>query len=272
MLVFLHSWSGDLRQKNVQWQAQAMRRGWIYLHPNFRGVNSTPQACGSKFARQDILDAIEAMQAKYNVDPDRIYLAGSSGGGHMAMLMAGHHPDRFSAVSSWVGISDLAQWYRFHLKDDVPQRYARMILDCLGGAPGTSAEIDRQYRERSPRFHLQHATDVPIDIYSGVNDGHTGSVPIHHSLDAFNVIATANGDAPVTAEEISQLTQERRLKAPSESDLKAEPAIGRAIQLRRRSGQARVTIFEGGHESLVEPACHWLAQQVRATTPGVATK
>lgn len=265
MLVFLHSWSGDLRQNNLAWQTEAFRRGWIYLHPNFRGINKTPQACGSKLARQDILDAIDEMRSRYNVDTKRIYLAGTSGGGHMAMLMAAHHPDRFSAVSSWVGISDLASWYQFHVRDGEPQKYARMILASLEGPPGKSPQINLQYRDRSPIFHLRRAVDVPIDIYAGVNDGHTGSVPIRHSLDAFNVIATENGDEPITENEIGQLTNNRRLDSPRPSDQATDARLGLEIYLRRISRHARVTIFDGGHEAHPVPACQWLAEQSRAT-------
>ncbi|MDG1895098.1 MAG: prolyl oligopeptidase family serine peptidase, partial [Fuerstiella sp.] len=139
LFVFLHSWSSDYKQDNSKWQREAVKRGWIYLHANFRGANKSPKACGSRFARRDILDAMDFANQKFNVDKSRVYLAGVSGGGHMAMLMAGHHPDRFSAVSAWVGISDLPEWYRFHVKDGRPQRDAQMILKSFGGPPGADA-------------------------------------------------------------------------------------------------------------------------------------
>ncbi len=159
LLVFLHSWSGNYKQDNAKWLNEARKRGWIYLHPDFRGVNRQPEACGSRLARQDILDAIDFMIEHYDVDQSRIYLAGTSGGGHMTMLMAGHHPDRFSAASAWVGISELADWYRFHLKDGEPQNYARMILKSLQDKPGASAEIDAEYRDRSPVYWIANATE-----------------------------------------------------------------------------------------------------------------
>ena len=39
--------------------------------------------------RQDILDAVDWVLKRYPVDEKRIYLTGTSGGGHMSMLMAG---------------------------------------------------------------------------------------------------------------------------------------------------------------------------------------
>ena len=266
LFVFLHSWSGNYKQNNAKWLQEAEQRGWIYLHPDFRGVNQQPEACGSRLARQDILDAIEYVIKHYNVDQSRIYLAGSSGGGHMTMLMAGHHPDRFSAASAWVGISDLAEWYRFHLKDGVPQNYARMILKSLTDKPGTSEEIDVQYRDRSPLFWIDNATELPLDLNAGVTDGQTGSVPFAHTINAFNVLAKKNQTAPVTEAEIEQLWNQGTLTNPQASDQETDETYGREIHLRRKSGNARVTIFQGGHEGLPEPACEWLSKRSRDTS------
>ncbi len=266
LLVLLHTWSGNYLQDNKAWHEQAKSRGWIYLQPDFRGRNDNPQACGSKWARQDILDAIDHVGNDYRLDADRVYLAGTSGGGHMAMLMAGYHPGRFSAVSAWVGISDLAEWYRFHVKDGEPQGYAKMVAASCGGPPGESKRIDAQYRARSPIFHLENTGDLPLDLNAGVQDGHTGSVPIHHTLRAFNLIAQAGGHDRVSDAEIEQLWTQQKLSNPLPSDRVADPSYGREIRLRRRAGPARVTVFDGGHEGLPDAACHWLAEQRRAAS------
>jgi poly(3-hydroxybutyrate) depolymerase len=266
LFVFLHSWSGDYRQDNSKWQAQAVKRGWIYLHPNFRGVNQTPKACGSKWARQDILDAVDFARSEFNVDPERIYLAGTSGGGHMAMLMAGHHADRFSAVSAWVGISDLTAWYEFHLKDGKPQRYAQMILASLGGAPGSDHIIDADYKDRSPLFHLHRTGELPLQICAGINDGHAGSVPITHSLSAFNVIARAQNVEVVSDADISDLSQRKRIGSVTRGEANGSTAFGRDIVFQKSAGPTTVVIFEGGHEGLPPPASDWLSDQSRRVT------
>ena len=266
LFIFLHSWSGDYTQNNSKWLREAVKRKWIFLHPNFRGPNRSPQACGSRFARQDIIDTLEYALKNYQVDRSRIYLAGSSGGGHMAMLMAGHYPERFSAVSAWVGISDLAAWYRFHTKNGKPQHYAKMILASLGGPPGTNQKIDREYKDRSPIFHLQNIGNLPIDLNAGVHDGHSGSVPIYHTLRAYNVIATANHGKTISKNEMDQLWEKRKLSSPGASDKAGDNTYSRKIQLRRNTGPARITIFEGGHESLPDAACEWLSKQRRNTS------
>lgn len=263
LFVFLHSWSGNYKQNNSKWLAHAVNREWIFLHPDFRGVNNSPQACGSAFARQDILDAMDWAAQKFNVDRQRVYLAGSSGGGHMTMLMAGHHPERFSAASAWVGISDLAAWHDFHTKNGKPQRYAQMILASLAGAPGTSRAIDAEYKDRSPLFHIHNVGELPLEIAAGVHDGKTGSVPISHSLNAFNAIARAHGSPQISAEDIERLWADGQLPQPQPEDTQDDPAWSRRILLRRTSGNARVTVFEGGHESLPDAAVDWLASNRR---------
>ncbi len=265
LLVFLHSWSGNYKQNNSAWQAEAVSRGWIYLHPDFRGRNDHPEACGSKLARQDILDAIDYVIQHYNVDESRLYLAGASGGGHMSMLMAGHHPERFSAVSAWVGISDLAAWHRFHTKDGKPGRYAQMLEASVGGAPGSSDKVDAELRDRSPIFHLQRAKGVPIRLNAGATDGFTGSVPTTHSLNAFNLLARANGAPPIPAETVQKLWSTRGLLARKAEAFAVDPVYQRKIFFQRNAGPAEMVLFDGGHEGLSAPGAAWLATKVRAT-------
>lgn len=268
LFVFLHSWSSDYTQDNSKWLKACAERGWIWLHPNFRGINQSPQACGSRLARQDILDAIEHACELWQVDRERIYLAGVSGGGHMSLLMAGHHPERFSAISAWVGPTDLAQWHRFHTQDGKPGKYAKMIEKSLLGAPGTSPEIDAEYRDRSPVYHLHQATTLPVSIWAGVEDGHTGSVPVSHSLWAFNAVCRGLQRPEISDLEIQQLVRDRQLQQPTADDMAEDLELGRKIFLRRRAGPSVVTIFDGGHESLPPAAMAWLSRQQRIARAG----
>ncbi|MFN5437185.1 MAG: alpha/beta hydrolase family protein [Planctomyces sp.] len=268
LFVFLHSWSSDYTQDNSKWLKACAERGWIWLHPNFRGINQSPQACGSRLARQDILDAIEHACELWQVDRERIYLAGVSGGGHMSLLMAGHHPERFSAISAWVGPTDLAQWHRFHTQDGKPGKYAKMIEKSLLGAPGTSPEIDAEYRDRSPVYHLHQATTLPVSIWAGVEVGHAGSVPVSHSLWAFNAVCRGLQRPEISDLEIQQLVRDRQLQQPTADDMAEDVELGRKIFLRRRAGPSVVTIFDGGHESLPPAAMAWLSRQQRIARAG----
>jgi len=256
LLVSLHSWSFGYEQRQEELEHLAKWRGWIYLFPDFRGKNNRPEACGSELARQDILDAVEWAKQNYPVDASRIYLTGSSGGGHMSLVMAARHPEVWTAVSAWVPITDLAAWHGTHAETD----YGAMLRQCTGGTPGSSPEVDAEYSDRSPLGFLSAAKGLPIDIAAGVRDGHEGSVPIRHSFLAFNELAEANGGEPVSEAEIVEISAgpKARLSNPREGDQVEDEAFDREIILRRSAGPARVTIFEGGHEGIASAQIDWL--------------
>ena len=47
------------------------------------------------------------------------------------------------------------------------------------------AAVKYELKMRSPVRHLAKAADVPLDINTGIHDGHTGSVPVSQSIEAF---------------------------------------------------------------------------------------
>lgn len=273
ILVNVHSWSGDLNQRAPELEAGANALGLIYLAPNFRGMNNQPEACGSRLAQQDVLDAVDYVLTHYKIAPGCVLLTGSSGGGHMTMQLAGNHPERWTAASAWVGISDLAAWHKLHESD----KYGAMLRGVCGGAPGTSAAVDEEYRFRSPKTHLARAVDVPLEIAAGIYDGHAGSVPVRQSLEAFNVVAAANearaASADATTAAKSQVIDEAtiaklgsapwRLNAPTADGEQLDPMYDRTIYFRRTSGNCRVTLFEGGHERLDLAALKWLVTHAK---------
>jgi pimeloyl-ACP methyl ester carboxylesterase len=254
LVVFLHSWSGGFEQ-GTPWIAQAKKLGWVLVAPDFRGPNSRPEACASDLASQDIVDAVEYAKAHARIDTDRIYLVGGSGGGHMSLVMAARAPGLWAGVSAWVPISDLTAW---HAESSVRKNnYAKMIEQCCGGKPGPATEAE--YRHRSPLFHLAGAKGIPLDINTGIHDGHTGSVPVSHSLNAFNVLAAP--DKQVAAADIDLMVRERKVPAALAGETQADPERQKATLFRRASGNARVTVFEGGHDSEPSAALEWLSRQ-----------
>ncbi len=254
LVVSLHSWSADFEQRQPELEKLVAERGWFCLQPNFRGANDDPLACASPAAQQDILDAVRWTIEHRAIDANRIYLTGDSGGGHMTMMMSAKFPTQWRAASAWVGISDLSRWHATH-RDD---RYGAMLRQVCGGAPGDSPAVDEQYRLRSPITFLKNATSIPLDISSGIHDGHSGSVPTRHTLEAFNAIASAVGTQVVSEDEIQQLSVDNgRLKNPTPGDLLFDKSFSRQIYLRRWAGNARVSIFEGGHEGIATATMAW---------------
>lgn len=261
VVVALHSWSFGLEQRYKTLEEAVAKRGWIYLFPDFRGRNDKIEACGSDVAKQDVIDALDWVLEHYPVDRNRVYLTGISGGGFMTLAMVASYPDRWTAASAWVPLTDLRAWYDFHARD----RYGEMTRQCLGGDPAKDISVVAEMERRSPLHQLGRAKDVALDIAAGRFDGHLGApIPVWHTLASFNVIAEAVGEPQITAQKIAELSRhDPRLNDPRESDLVTDPSFGREIFLRRHAGRSRVTIFEGGHEGLPSAAIAWFEAHPR---------
>ncbi len=264
LLVCLHTWSGDYKQSAPRddFLHVAQQRGWAFIHPDFRGPNVQPQACASDLAVADVLDAVAFAKQQVSIDDKRIYLVGTSGGGHMALIMACRSPQTWAGVSAWVPISDLSAWHTQCMRKENTQKYAHNLENVCGGPPGASAEVDAEYHHRSSLFHLQNATGLPIDINTGINDGHTGSVPVSQSLLAFNALARANGYADMV---ISEQTINSLLDRHVPDELKYHPSQQEdsrkyPILFRQVAGPVRVTVFDGGHQHDTMPAIRWLQE------------
>jgi pimeloyl-ACP methyl ester carboxylesterase len=259
LVVALHTWSSTYTSAPSVKEAAAecAQLGWVFVAPDFRGPNVRPEACASELAVQDVLDAVEHAKQHARVDADRIFLVGGSGGGHMALVMAHQSPTLWAGVSAWVPIVDLADWYAS--TKTAKLRYWEMMEKCCGGSPGT-AQTDWEYQIRSPIFFLEKAKGLRIDLNAGIRDGHDGaSVPIRHTLRAFNVLAIANGfkDKVLSDDEVSFMTEHAKVPAHLAKERVDEPGRQGAVLFRRSTGQVRVTVFDGGHDIDVPTAFRW---------------
>jgi acetyl esterase/lipase len=260
LLVALHTWSSDYRKTTgAPYVAGCIARGWAFIHPDFRGPNHRPEAAGSELALQDVLSAVAFARRTASIDTSRIYLVGNSGGGHLALLLAGRAPDIWAGISAWVPITDLRAWYRECRARKLG--YADDIVRLAGGDPETDPAAARECTQRSPLTHLAAARGLPIDLNAGILDGHTGSVPISHTLLAYNALAAEHDR--LSPEQIRHFVAQARV--PPELDgASADAAYGhKPVLFRRQSGPVRLTVFDGGHEIVHEAAFAWLARQQR---------
>jgi dipeptidyl aminopeptidase/acylaminoacyl peptidase len=177
LLVGLHTWSADRFNQIEAMLPRCRERGWALVLPEFRGPNLTTnlrarQAGGSTLAQQDILDALDCLVGQGRIDQRRVFMLGGSGGGHMALMMAARAPARFAAISAWVPITDLAAWHREN------PNYALHVEAVCGGPPGSSDEVDAEYRERSPLTHAEAMRRARLAVHHGRFDR---SVPYTHT-------------------------------------------------------------------------------------------
>ncbi len=177
LLVGLHTWSYDRHNQVYNMVDSAEKYDFNLLLPEFRGPNiiENPihhEACGSLLAKQDIKDAIDYCVKEYNIDTENIFLLGASGGGHMALMMAGFCPEYFKAIGAFVGITDLEKWA------EESDEYREQILECCNNDK-------EEMKKRSPMSYVDTIAKANLKIFHGKYDN---SVPFTHSIRLYNEI------------------------------------------------------------------------------------
>lgn len=247
LIISLHTWSGNFKQKDtLAWTCY--RKNYNYIHPDFRGPNNNPEACGSQYVIQDIEDAISFAIEQGNVDMDRIHVIGASGGGYATLLtyMNTKHPVK--TFSAWVPISDLTRWY--YESTGRGSKYANDIAQSIVKGAGEA-------NKRSP-YHMKTPVDLrrnsKLYIYAGIHDGYTGSVPITQSMQFYNKVVSefdiSETGALIPEKDMLEMVTARHF-------IREDKGIIGDRQLhyeRNYKDQVRIVIFEGGHEMLSDVA------------------
>lgn len=256
LVVSLHTWSGNYEQKD-ELAALSKTKNLNYIHPDFRGVNWTKDACCSDLALGDIDDAIDYAINNSNVDLSQIYVIGVSGGGYatLATFMKSRHLIR--RYSAWVPISDLPAWYA--QSKIMGTKYAENILACTNSKDSINMEVAMNKSPIYWKTPTEKLNTSELHIYAGVYDGIQGSVPITHSINFYNKVlkdmTIVDSSTYVNNTEKLILLEERKALGNFGN------IAGRKVFLKKRSGNLNLTIFEGNHEMLTEYAFNDLIRQ-----------
>lgn len=261
LLIALHTWSGDFQQNCDAYGDWCVENNWNFVFPNFRGPNWTPAGCGSELMVADIVSAVDYAKKSAQIDETRIYLIGGSGGGHAALLLAGRHPEIWTAVSAWCPISDILRWYH----ETSGTQYADHIERAAGGNPDINPLAASECMKRSPLTYLNKAKDLIIDINTGIHDGHTGSVPVSHSFLAFNKLAALEDQ--ISSADIEYVVKKQEIHSRMGIPVEDKSYGKYAVLFRRISGKVRLTIFNGGHDILAKTGLLFLARQRHGQPP-----
>ena len=250
LIVSLHTWSGDYTQHDPMLD-EIIENDWNYIHPDFRGANNTPKSCGSRFAIDDIEQAISFAVDNANVSEGEIHVIGASGGGYATLCTFMNSKHAIASFSAWVPISDIEAW--FYQSVGRKNTYAGHILAATSSMD--SILNIGEARLRSPMY-----MDTPINlrnssllnIYAGIHDGYSGSVPISQSLNFYNKVIQDFGAEErdmISVEEINDLMSMRTYPDKPGTFIGDRPII-----FHRQLKNISITIFEGKHEMLTEVA------------------
>jgi predicted peptidase len=249
LVVQLHSWSFPADSLRTEGLSQvAIGKDYNYIFPDFRGVNNHIKACCSEYAIADIDEAIDWALANLPVDKKKIYVAGFSGGGFATLSMYMRSKHQIAAFSAWASISDLSVWYEQGMERK--NKYPAEIVKCTNE---TDSFDTLKAKERSPLFFktpVKKRKNAALQIFAGIHDGHTGSVPISHSILFYNKVLT-DFNEPDKGKYVSEADLEVMIKTQKFESPNIQGKIGnRTVHYKKASRGIQLTVFEGGHEML----------------------
>ena len=258
LLVSLHTWSGDYLQKDPL-SEYIVEKNWNYIHPNFRGPNNSPEACLSNKVINDIDAAISFAIEQGRVDRNNIFIAGVSGGGYATIgyFMKGAYNAK--AYMAWAPITDLVKWYWQSVNSD-NDRFVKDILNCT--SEGSNPLNVYEAKKRSPMYWKPPSikSNRVLEIYEGLNDGYSGSVPISHAILFYNKLVEFYKfkDKIVKEDEIINLLS-RGVEVRGD-----QPTIeGRTVIYCQKTPIVSLTIFDGDHEMLPNYCMQRMEQLIR---------
>lgn len=252
LVVELHTWSNSSHSQTNLMVQQTHEKNWNFIFPNFRGVNNQPKTCCSDYVIADIDEAIDWALKNMNVDAKRIYIIGFSGGGYatFAMYMKSRHT--IHSFSAWCGISDLSTWY--WQSAERKNRYATDIIKCTEAGETFN---EQKAKDRSPLYWktpVKKRKKSVLQIYAGIHDGYTGSVPISHSINFYNKLLQDVKEKDtakyVSGADAAVMLKEQMLPAKES----AKKIDDRKVHYQNASRKISIIIFEGGHEILKNAA------------------
>ncbi|MFT3846556.1 MAG: GDSL-type esterase/lipase family protein [Lacibacter sp.] len=251
LIISLHTWSGDYNQEDPL-AKEILLRDWNYFHPDFRGPNNNPKACGSDLVISDIEDAVLFAVKHGNVDTNNVHIIGVSGGGYATLLAYLKLNYPVKSFNAWAPISSLADWYW-----ESKGRNAKYATDIEHVAMSDGKMNWDELDKRSPMklsVPVEKRKNATLNIYAGVHDGYTGSVPVSHSVLFYNKIALSlfpNEKEHIVADSTIFSLLSKQINPAADTLHKLN---GRVIQLFEQLPGLSLTIFEGTHEMLVSPA------------------
>jgi dipeptidyl aminopeptidase/acylaminoacyl peptidase len=198
-VLFLHGGNatgeGHWELMKPYWEA-----GFVVLHPSFRGENGQAgNFSGFYDETADALAAASYLEALPGIDKDRLFLAGHSNGGTLAILAAMTRKFRAAApvsagVNAWRFFSRYDREIRFDAAD--PREFIMRSSVCFGPSLKCPALLLRGTEERpfdkDHQLLIDRARSAGVSIDAKLLPGnHNGVVPaaVLESIRFFNEVA-----------------------------------------------------------------------------------
>lgn len=163
LLVALHGMGGDEntlfdRYGSPALQQQAEKHGYLVVCPKGRGPASMYQGT----AEQDVLDVLEEVRRAYNINTDRVYLAGHSMGAYGTWSIAMNHPTVFAALAPVAGGGNPARMVAIR---HIPQLVVHGENDKTVPVTASRIMVEAAQRLEAPIKYLEIPGGGHVDVF-----------------------------------------------------------------------------------------------------------
>jgi pimeloyl-ACP methyl ester carboxylesterase len=179
----------------------------------------------------------------------------------MALLLAGRHPDRVTAVATWGPVYDLLDFYLQSRR--AGRHYAWDLWRACGGDPTGGGPAEEDCLRRSPMTHLDTAREqgVPIYIGQGIYDSFLST---RQGANAFNHLA--DPEDRLTTEQVDDIARRRRIPEDLAEQTSTETYFGEGdptVLFARQSAAVWLVYFRADHEMVYQATLRWFASDPR---------
>ena len=146
LIVLLHgAWVTDWGQNMISYR----RKEWaIQVAVHDRGNNRY-----TEIGQVDLFEVMQEIRRRYNIDDDRVYLAGHSMGGYGTWFHGTRHPDLWAALSPQAGYADYFLYHPAMRKGRAVPKFRRRLLE-----------------EASPLLFAENLLQLPAYVIHGAKD------------------------------------------------------------------------------------------------------
>ena len=208
--------------------------GAIVLHPFGR------QCLGYKSAGEtDVLEAVEEVQKRYRIDPERIVLIGFSMGGAGAWHLGAHFPQRWRLVSPGAGFAETARYQKLD-PASVPE-YERLL-----------------WGQYDVPVAVRNLFNLPVIAYSGEIDPQIQAARVMEEAFLSHGKKLTHLIGPETAHKYHPETLAELQRRIQESIREERPAVSPKFHL-----QTRTLKYAAGREASFDRLQqHWLDSRI----------
>lgn len=207
VLIFCHGFKGFKDWGHFNWVAeQSAQQGLAFVKFNFAFNGTTPEQLNdlsdleafseNNYSKevQDlgaVIDYISSHAGTYNLDAKRLYLAGHSRGGGIALLKASEDK-RVKALVLWASLSEFDSFFR---KETIAEWEKNGVVYAVNKRTGQNLPLKKQfyddYLNNKKTLDIRVAAkilSVPLLIIHGDQDE---SVPMSHAEALYNIVSHA---------------------------------------------------------------------------------